>query len=148
MKVLTKVIISIVFIFSIVAPTFAEQKWYIEQLLDLNYWIETFNINLASIDKYNFNNSRTRYIYTTFKSTSEDLKNEILKQYRKWNLDYYRTKWIITNYKNFIYYSNKYFYFQKQKEYYNSKTIDNAILKNVISLKSYYMRIKFLVNKK
>jgi len=146
MKVLIKIIIWIFFLFSIVSISFASNRWQLETILDLNYWIETLDINSTKIDNIRFNSYQTYRIYKAFKDTSIILKNELIRQYRNWDIWYYQMNWLVTNYKSFIYYSNRYFYFLKQKEVYpNNKSIDYAIIKNLTNVRSYYMKIKFLV---
>jgi len=148
MKVLIKVIIWIFFLFSIVSTSFAQTRWQIETILDLNYWIENSDINSIKIDNYYFNNYETYRIHNAFNNASVSLKNEIIRQYRNNNIDYYTMKWIIVDYKNFIYYSNKYFYLMKQKEKYtDNKALDYAIIKNMTLVKSYYTKMKFLILK-
>jgi len=148
MKVLIKIIISLFFLFSIVTPSFAQNRWQIENILDLNYWIEVLEINKVYFDNYYFNNYQIYRIYSAFKTTSRVLKDEIIRKYRDNTIWYYQMKWLITNYTNFIYYANKYFFFIKQKEIYsNDKIINNAIINNLTQAKSYYMRMKFLIIK-
>ncbi len=146
MKVLIKIIISLFFLFWIVTPSFSQNRWYIENILDLNYWIEVLEISKINTHNYYFNNYQTYRIYNAFKATSRVLKNEIIRKYRDNTIWYYQMKWLITNYTNFIYYTNKYFFFMKQKEIYsNDKIINNAIIDNLTQAKSYYMRMKFLI---
>ncbi len=134
--------------FSIPSSTFSEEG-RIEEILDMWTYIEETELNLENLDEYSFKDTETKYAYNSLKNATNLLKAEIIRNHRKWNFDYYQIKWIVTNYKNFIYYSNKYFYFKKQKEIYpNSKSLDRTILSNFRYLKSYYLKVKILILKK
>jgi hypothetical protein len=145
MKKIILFIITLSFIFSSLSNTFAEE-WYIERLLDLNYWIEQYDIELSNINYIHFNDEKYNRIYNELKTVDSILKNEFMKKYRSWEYWNYQTNWIIKNYNNFIYYTNKFFYFLKLKEQNpNYKEVDTAIMSSYKNMKSYYNNFKNIV---
>lgn len=149
-----KKILSIITIIAFIIPTFQNtyaaeySEWYIDKLLDLNYWIEEFDLELSHIDDMYFTNSKTQKKFESFKAVNEVLKDEIIRKYRAWEFEYYQTKWIITNQKMFVYHINKYFHYlsikEKHPEY---EETDNFILKNYSNARIYYRKVRHLVNK-
>lgn len=122
------------------------KEWFIENFLDLNEWVEKLDIELVNIDNIYFKNENTQNTFDLFKKTSETLKNEIIRKYEKWDFDYYQTKWIITNYKLFVYHTNEYFKYKKLKEKYpNEQEVDDFILKNYSLMRVHFNRIKQLI---
>ena len=143
-----KIILSIItfcFIFSSLSITFAEE-WYIERLLDINYWVEQYNLKLSNIYYIHFNDEKYNRIYNELKTIDSILRNEFMKKYRNWEYKYYQTNWIITNYNNFIYYTNKFFYFLKLKEQNsNYKELDPAIISSYKNIRSSYIKVKDII---
>ncbi len=148
MRKFIKIIITF-FIFISTTITINANEWYIERLLQINSWVEAFDIELASIDKYHFKNTSLRNTYLELIKVASLLKDEIIKKYKNDEFEYYQTKWIIENYKKFIYYSNQIFYFLKLREkWYKWNEINNAIMKSYQNIRTYYRRLKRLIYKK
>lgn len=144
MKKFTRCILMIILLFSIVNYTFASE-WAIEELLDLNYGIEEYQINLIDIKYIDFKTDENIWKYENMRSMNEILKKEVMRKYRNWNYEYNTINGIITNQKNFIYYTNKYFSYLRIKEKWESwSEINEAILSSYRSMKSYYNRLKAL----
>lgn len=142
-----KIIIAF-FIFISTSNIVNAEEWYIERLLQINSWVEAFDIELTSLDTYYFRDEALRNTYLEFVKVSSLLKKEIIKKYENSELEYYQTKWIITNYKNFIYYTNQIFYFLKLREdWYNWKELDTAVLETYQNIRTYYKRLKNLIYK-
>ena len=71
MKNLIKFIILLSLVFSTQSNTFAtEKEWAIESLLDLNYGIEAYDIELEELDNYVFNNEHNNFVFNRFKKVS------------------------------------------------------------------------------
>lgn len=144
---LLKIIILFSMFFSSATYSFAKE-WYIENLLQINTWVEAFDIELIEIDDYYFADENLQNTYEEFKRTSQLLKREIIRKYENDEFGYYQTKWVITNYKKFVYYTNSIFYYLSLKdEGVNDSEIDNAILESYTKIRTYYKRLKYLVNK-
>ena len=87
-------------------------------------------------------------MFEDFKETDRLLKDKIISKYRVWDFSYYRVNDIISNYKNFVYYTNKLFYYVSLKESNPSfKEVDIAILKNYRKMRTYYEKIKILISR-
>lgn len=146
MKKILLVIITVFIIFSsLLNITFADD-WYIAYLLNLNSQDEENRINLANLDEIQFKNALYNNKYIQLKNIDTVLKREFIKKYNNWEYSYYQINWIISNYKNFIYYANKYFYFLKVKEQNpNDSEINQAISSSIINMRNYLNRVKYIV---
>jgi len=149
MKKLVFIILPIFLFFSISNITSAENKeWYLEKLLDLNYWIEDYKFNINDLNYVSFYNSQSQKMYDNFRTADKMLKDELLKKYRSWEIDYYKMNWIVTNYNLFVYHTNKMFNYLSIKEVRSDfKELDSAILKNYELARTYYSRSKLLILK-
>lgn len=137
-------IISILSFFSISTTTKAND-WYLEELLNINYWVEEFKLKLENLDDIYFNDAKTREIYENFKKVDLVLKNEFINKYKAWDFDYNKTNSLINNYNYFIFHSNKFFYYTKLRESRIDKEVNDAILSNYTYLRTYYKRVKFII---
>ena len=147
MKKIISLIIVLTIFFSSLTKTFAEE-WYIEKLLNLNYWVEEFNLNLSKLNNIYFNDEKNNRIFNELKTVDSLLTNQFMLKYKNWEYEYYEINWIIKNYNNFIYYTNKYFYFIKlneQRPYY--KENNTAILNSYKNMISSYKKIKYILTK-
>jgi hypothetical protein len=145
MKKIISIIITLTLILSSLSTTFAEE-WYIERLFDLNYNIEETNLNLSKINYIHFNEEKYNRIYNEFKTVDSILKKWFIKNYREWNYEYYQINWIVTNYNNFIYHTNQFFFFIKLKEQNNNYTENNtAIIRSYTNMRSSYNKVKNLI---
>ena len=148
MKNFSKLIITLICFFSIANNTFASE-WYIEQLLDLNYWIEEYDLELANLDYIYFTDEITNEMFTEFRKINELLKWEIISKYRSNEFDFYKTNGIISSHKKFVYYTNRLFYYISLKEQRQDyKELDDAILKTYKNVRIYYRKVKNLAYRK
>lgn len=147
MKKIITIIISTIFFFSSMTNTFAKE-WYIEKLLDLNYWLEEHNLELAKINEITFSNPEYNKIYNQLIISDRILKDEFIKKYRKWEYTYYQFNWIVSSYKNFIYNTNRFFYYLKIEEQNNNyEEMDKAIKNSFLNMRSSFIKMKNLVKK-
>lgn len=145
MKKIILPIITLTIIFSSLSNTFAKE-WTLERLLDLNYWVEKYNLSLSQIDYIRFNDSKYNNMYNELIEIDSTLRNEFMKKYRNWEYEYYQMNWIVTNYKNFVYYVNKYFLYIRMKEINNRyMELDTAILNSYRNMRSSYNKVKNIV---
>lgn len=149
MKKITLLIITLTIFFSTINNSFAEKQyseWYIEKILDLNIWIEEYDLKLANIEQMYFRDYNTQMLFDAYKNSTTLLSKEIIKKYRAWNFEYYQVNGIISNQKLFIYHINKLFYYINLKEQYpHYNNTDDFILKNYSVARTYYKRLQGLV---
>jgi len=150
MKNIIKSIIILSLIFSSLNLTKAEYKQdYIQNLFDFEAEEEIQSLNLWNIEFQSFKNEKYSNLQYGLKKSDDYIKTELIKKYRNNEFWYYQTRWIISNYNNFLYYSNSYLYYLKQKELYpKDKFVDYNIKDSYISMKSSYTKVKNLINKK
>ncbi len=145
MKKIILAIILFTFFFTNFYITFAEE-WYIEKLLDLNYWVEQKKLDLSKIDYISFQSSKYNYIYEQIIISDSTLREWFMKKYRNWDFEYYQTNWIITNYNNFVYYTNQFFFYLKIKEQNNNFVeLDTAIINSYTNMRSSYRKVKNII---
>ena len=148
MKKFSTIIITLICFFSIVNKSFA-WEWYIEELLDINYWIEEYELELQNLEFIYFLDENKNIMFNEFNKINELLKKEIIKKYKNKKFNYYQTKWIIWSYKKFIYYTNRLFYYISLKEKkYNYNELDESILKTYLNVRIYYKKTESLIYRK
>ena len=147
-KIITSIII-LSSIFSIQTPTFASSEPIFERLLDINYWVEEFDLQLAQLDEMYFYDQNLNTMHREFQQANENIKKEIIMYYRQGRFTYYQTQWIVRAQKNFVHYVNQIFTHMKYKEldpYYAD--VDGHILDNYRKARSSYNKIKQIINTK
>jgi hypothetical protein len=144
-------ILTIFLIFSI-ENVFAKKNWLIEDLLDLNNWPLIYDLNLEKLDKYSFKDKNLKNKYLTLVWYDKIIRNGIIYQYQKWTYSTATIKWIIRNYKSFVYYTNQLFYLFKQVEKYphlkDDVDMQDGILMTYKNVAWYYKKVKNLVFEK
>jgi len=144
MNKIIKFIITLTIIFSSQSNTFAEEG-YIENLFDLNYWVEELDLDLHDIKYIYFNNEKYNRIYREIKTVDSLLKDGFMRNYRNWEYEYYQMNWIVNNYNKFIYNTNQFFFFIKLKEQNsNYSEVNSAIMSSYRNMKIYYSKVKNL----
>lgn len=151
MKKLLLSIITIFLIFSIENVT-AKENWLVEDLLNLNYWPMIYDLSLDNLNTYSFKDQSLKNTYSTMVKYDNLIRNEIITQSEKWTYSIVTTKWIIKNYKNFIYYTNELFYLFNQVEKHpylkNDVDMQDGILKTYKNAAWYYKKVKNLTFEK
>jgi len=147
MKKITILIIASLFLFSSIFTANA-QEGYMEQLLELNTGLEVYELSIPKMDVMTFSESSLQNTYNEFIRVDGILRNEFIRQYRLGELTYYQMRDIITNYSNYIYYTNRTFYYLRQKELgYDNKETQRAIKNGYSSMRTYYVRVKGVISK-
>jgi len=142
MKKIIISIITLIIIFSSFGNTFAEE-WYIEKLLDLNYGAQGHKIELIKLNNISFNNSGNNNVFKELQKMDTILRTGFMNNYRNWEYSYAQMEWIITSYRNFIYYANKFFSLLKMQEKNPSyEEIDDAIIESFWNMKSTFKKLK------
>lgn len=119
-----------------------------EQLLELKVGPEAYELELADLDTYHFRDLQVQQIYSEVVKTNSLIKKQIIQKYANDELDYYATQWIVTNYRYFIYHTNRFFEYLKVKETTPWVTeTDDAILTHYRKMRTHYNRVKYLVSR-
>ena len=108
MQKIFAIIIALVLLFSSPVHTFAN-KGIMDELLDLSYGPEEYNLTLASLDYKYFISSETTAYYNRVSQTNELLQSAILEQHRSGKLGYYTISGVISAQKKFVYHLNELF---------------------------------------
>lgn len=133
-------------LFSSISMTYAEE-WYLEKLLELNTGLEVYEMGLTQMDSMTFSNQSIQNTYNAFLKVDTSLRNEFIRQYRAWELSYAQMRDIVVNYNTYIYYTNRTFYYLRQKELgYDNKETQRAIINGYSSMRTYYVRVKGVIN--
>lgn len=151
MKNTFKGIIAIFILFSTLSVQ-ANETGILEDLLDLNYGPMEYELSLDNLDTYNFKNYSVKKTYTFMVKYDHLIRNEIVNQYEAWVYSTATANGIVKNYKSFIYYTNKLFYFlslvDKNPSLKDDFEVQNGILKNYKLAASYYKKTKNLIQDK
>ncbi len=110
MKKFTKAILFIFLIFSI-ENTYASNDWILEELLNINYWPVSYDLSLEKLDNYNFKNKTLAKKYSDLVKIDDIIRQQVINKFQNDDYSYTTTNAIVRNYKDFIYYTNNFFYF-------------------------------------
>ena len=147
MKKIIASIIVLISVFSILSPVFASDEPIFERLLDLNYWVEEYDLQLAHLDTMYFYDNNLNLMHSEFQAANEKIKKEIIQSYRNGRFTNYQTQGIVRAQKNFVYYTNQIFAHMKYKELDpNYADVDGETLDNYRQSRSAYNKIKKIIN--
>lgn len=110
MKKFTKAILFIFLIFSI-ENTYASNDWILEELLNINYWPVSYDLSLEKLDNYNFKNKTLAKKYSDLVKIDDIIRQQVINKFQNDDYSYTTTNAIVRNYKDFISYTNNFFYF-------------------------------------
>jgi hypothetical protein len=141
-------IISTIILFSIPTFSFANDGT-IEELLDIKYGPEVFELEMIEFPAYSFNDTNMQSTYDTYVKNMNLLKKAIIEKYSNDEFDYYQMKWIIRSFSNFVYYTNLMFEGVKEKENGNNdRDISRKIKRNYETSRTFYNKLRNIVFKK
>lgn len=124
-------------------------EWLFEEALNLNYWPIMYEFSLSDVKEYSFKDKTLKNSYEELKRLDSIAKVEIIKAYQNWDYDYYTIKSVVKNYNDFIYNSNKFFYFlwmvDSNNKLKNDKEVQDWILKHYKALNASYDKVKNLL---
>lgn len=144
-KILIGIIVTIS-LFSISTQIFAEQEALFERILDLNYGVEEYEIQLSNLDEIYFFNSSYTNMYTAFNDANIKIKQEIIQYYRDGKFTQAQTQGLVKAHKNFVYHTNQVFRHITFKEIDpDFADVDAAILQNYKEARKAYNHIKKIV---
>ena len=147
-----KIIISIILISSFLSAiwlTNANNRWEIDKILNIKFWVEQIEYKLSELPKKTFKNKIVQAKYNYFRKINKILTQKFYSEYEKWNIDYYTTKGIITNHQNFIYQTSKLFQYieiklENSKSSITQREINRKIINSYSQMRISYNRINFL----
>lgn len=146
MKKLLASIIALISLFSITTDTFAAEEGLFERILDLNYGVEDYEIQLSDLDQMYFYSDNYTTMYNDFNKANTSLKREIIEYYREWKFTRAQTQGLVNAHKNFVYHTNQIFKHITYKELdQNFADVDAAILQNYKRTREAYTQIKKIV---
>lgn len=140
-----KKILAIICIFSFVSiPSFSfANSQNIEDLLNIKYGPEVFELEAISFPDYSFSHSAIQNTYNTYKANMEILKGALIEKYSRGEFDYYQMRGIVTNFSYFMYYTNQMFKHIKQKELgYDGKELNVMIHSDYEKTRTFYNLLK------
>jgi len=147
MKKVIASIIVLISIISIQSPVFANDEPIFEKLLDLNYWVEEYDLQLAHLDEIYFFDNNLNNMHSEFQAANEKVKEEIITYARNGRFTNYQTQWVVRAQKNFVYYTNQIFKHMKFKELNPTYAdVDGAILDNYRQSRTAYNKMKQVIN--
>ena len=118
-----------------------------EQLLEIQTRLEVYEIGLETMDRYSFSNPSLQNTYEAFLRLDTQVRNEFIRQYEAGELSYAQMRDLIVNYNGYIYYTNKTFFYLRQREITgDSKEIQRAIKNGYSSMRTYFVRVQGVIN--
>lgn len=147
MKKIIASIIVLISIISIQSPVFANDEPIFERLLDINYGVEEYDLQLAHLDDMYFFDNNLNNMHREFQKANENIKKEIIMYYRQGRFTNYQTQGIVRAQKNFVYYTNQIFTHMRFKELNPTYAdVDGEILDNYRQSRTAYNKIKQVIN--
>lgn len=149
MRNFSKVIVTIFLIFSI-KNTFGYNQWIIEDILNSNYWPTSYNLSLETLDIYSFKSTTLRYKYNQMVEIDSKVRDLIMQKFENDDYSYVKANAIVNNYKNFVYYTNQFFYYlslmDKNPNLKYDSEIQTWFLDSYKLSVSTYKKVKNLIN--
>ncbi len=149
MKKFTKAILFIFLIFSI-ENTYASNDWILEELLNINYWPVSYDLSLEKLDNYNFKNKTLAKKYSDLVKIDDIIRQQVINKFQNDDYSYTTTNAIVRNYKDFIYYTNNFFYFlsvmDKNPSLKSDVEIQAWLLESYKESVNSYKKVKRLIN--
>ncbi len=120
---------------------------YVENFLKISSSPEIYSLeHIPSLFPHSFPNPYIQKKYNDFIAIDKILRYEFLRQYKLWEITEYQMRDIITNYTDFIYYTNRAFYYISLEEKWSrGKEIERAIYNAYSSMRTSYQRIKNII---
>lgn len=118
----------------------------INSLLNLDNWPLLTELNLSILKSYTLKDTLTRKTYITFKEYDTLIKSQIMKAYTEWIYTTTTMNSLVKNYNNFVYYTNKIFYYlnilDKNPTAKNNTEVQSGLLNAYKNSKIYYNHVK------
>ena len=141
MKKITALIISVSLIFSSISHVFAADNYrdqyssgFLENLLELNYGPEQFELENVTIDSIYLSNSENRENLKQTQIYHDEVNNAIIQAYKNKIINSNQLNALTSSQTKFAYHADQYFYYLRQIELYPYQSYREA---KVYMLKSY-----------
>jgi hypothetical protein len=146
-----KIVISaivLISVFSWSALVNAENKWFIADTLNLDVWVEIFELNNINLQSHTFRTKNLQKTYNNMVNINKLFKNLAVQNYEEWKLTDYELNGLINNYSKFIYYANQMFSDIEILDLWldDSQELLDSINKNYTFVRSYYLKIEAILN--
>jgi len=144
---LKKLVISIIILLCIFSKNSAfSYDLSMWEYLNIDYEIEAMDLSFAYIKDVRYKNRKMNIKLKLFnrklKILNKHIKDLMIVYYKDWKISYYQFKWMITNYKDFIFYLSKHFEYLKIKETTpNLWEINYSIHKNYRNIRESYTKV-------
>jgi len=145
-RIITKnIILASIMISSIISVS--ASGWALERLLEINTGLEVYNMqSIPSLEAQNYSNSSVQTTYNDFLRTDTTLRNEFIRQYRWGEITHYQMQDLIKNYSNFVYYTNRTFwYIAEQERWLRGKELQNAINSGYSNIRMSYWKVRNII---
>ncbi len=141
-------IILLLFVFSI-GNIKNSNAGFFESLINTQTGLQEIKLNFIELQNPNLKTIKYQRQFNILKSINPKIKYAILEQYKNGRFWYYQTLWIIKNYNNFLYFSNKYFSSLRNREiFWNTKETKRNIHNNFRDMKHSYLKVTNLAKQK
>lgn len=143
-KIISSIIFSALFFSSVFSVNANGVLW---DILEFDTGIESFRLeNIPELPERSFTNSSQQSTYNNLRIIDAALREEFIKQYSEWQIEYYQMQDLIDAYKNFLYYTDKTFdYISEYEKNSRSSEIQNAIILSYSQMKNYYIKVQNII---
>ena len=124
--------------------------WYLDELLQLSTWLESHKMEeIPKLENRIFSNAAVQKTFNEFQKIDTILREEFTKQFVAWDISYYQMQDLITNYTDFLYFTNKTFsYVSEHEKWLRGEEINRAIESGYSNMRMSYGRIKGILERK
>lgn len=121
----------------------------VEEILEFTPGIAEFDLWLEELETVNFSTKINKEKYNDLYAQDQKIRSIVIELYENGELSEYEVNGVIKNYKNFIYYTNEYFYYLRAQEK-NSKLkkdaeVNDALLKNYKNSQASFKKVKAVI---
>jgi len=117
-------------------------------MLEINTGIEIYALeNIPSLESQYYNDNNVQNTYNKFLEIDSILRTEFSRQYRNGDITNPQMQDLVHNYKNFVYYTNKTFwYISEEEKWLRGREIQRAIHNWYSNMRLYYSNIQNIIS--
>lgn len=122
---------------------------YLEDLLQLSTGLENYKMEeIPKLETRTFSNPSVQKTFTEFQKLDSILRKEFTRQFVAGDISYYQMQDLITNYTDFLYFTNKTFsYVSEHEKWLRGEEINRAIESGYSNMRISYGRIKGILER-